>query len=309
MNPTLIGVFSILVWGIALPVVRMVEEQIGALAIIGFTFASTGVMGLLNHVLRRKPLPDPAIFRNPFFYGRWLFFVLHEGLLIVGISIVQRGHMPFLILINYLWPTAIIVCSVLLAGVKITRWWSFLLGSFVVIASMSIEILGPAGFSPELFTKFSDCLAYLMTFAGAVSWGMYSALSRRAGDATGGGTLIPLFQLTLGVALPISFMPGMATWHNLTPLYGILFGGYCVLQFLAYQSWDYGMRRGNVVALSLFADFIPWLSLLSAALLLGVDIGHKTVVSAITLVMGAMITRYGTLQKKTSPPPFEMPEP
>jgi drug/metabolite transporter (DMT)-like permease len=154
-----------------------------------------------------------------------------------------------------------------------------------------------------------DCLAYAMTFTGAVSWGLYSALSRRAGDETGGGAVMPFFQLTLALLLPVSFMPGMATWGNLTALGFAIMTGYCFLEYLAYQGWDHGMRKGNVVILSLCADFIPWLSLFATSILLGVDIGGKTVVSAISLVMGAMITRYGTLQKKSALPPFEMPEP
>ena len=47
--------------------------------------------------------------------------------------------------------------------------------------------------------------------------------------------------------------------------------------------------------LSLCADFIPWLSLAAANIMIGADIGLTTVVSAILLVFGAMITRYGTL--------------
>ena len=307
MNPTIIGLFSVVVWGIALPFIRIFESQIGPVAYLGVMYTSIGTMGVINHVARRRPLPR-GIFRNPNLYGRWLFFVLHEALLMFSIAIVQKEHMPFLILINYLWPTAIIVCSVLLAGVKITRWWSFILGSLVVIASMANEILGPSGLSPDLFARTADCLAYAMTFGGAVSWGLYCALSRRAGDATGGSTMIPVFQLTLGLLLPVSFMPGMATWGGLTAWGPLILAVYCFIQFLAYQSWDHGMRRGNVIVLSLCADFIPWLSLLSANLLLGVDIGGRTVISAISLVMGAMITRYGTLHKKAMEP-LDMAEP
>jgi drug/metabolite transporter (DMT)-like permease len=309
VSPTLVGASSVLIWGGALPIVKAVEDQIGLLAFMGFTYATMAAFGLINHLLRlrRRPLPENAIFPNRYFYGRWLFFVLHEGLLTAGIYLVQRRHMPFLILINYLWPTAIILCSVLLGAVTIRRWWAFLIGSLVVILSMLPEIIGPVGVASNLFTRRTDCLAYLIVLLGAVSWGMYSALSRREGDATGGATVLPIFQATLGLALPASFLPGMATWTRLTLVSGLLLGGYCFLLFLAYIAWDLGMRRGNVVVLSLFADLIPWLSLVSTSLMLHIAIGRTAVFSAVLLVSGAMIARYGTLQKDPLVAAYEEP--
>jgi hypothetical protein len=67
------------------------------------------------------------------------------------------------------------------------------------------------------------------------------------------------------------------------------------------------MRLGNVVALSLMADFIPWLSLLSTGLILHIAIGRNTVFSAALLISGAMVARYGTLQKKALVEPYDEP--
>ncbi|HWZ52334.1 MAG TPA: hypothetical protein VNW54_12810 [Granulicella sp.] len=307
VNPTLAAACSVLVWGSALPIVKVVEDKIGLLAFMGFTYAAMAGFGVLNHSLRRRPLLEETIFRNPYFYARWLFFVLHEGLLVAGIYTVQKRHMPFLILINYLWPTAIILCSVLLAAVRITRWWAFLLGSLIVVSSMLPEIIGSSGITLDLFSRRADCLAYLVVLIGAGSWGMYSALSRRAGDATGGSTVLPIFQATLGLALPISFLPGMATWTRLTPLSALLLVAYCFLLFLAYSAWDLGMRQGNVVVLSLFADLIPWLSLGATNLMLHIDLGRNAVFSAGVLVLGATLARYGTLQKMPVLAAYEEP--
>ena len=58
------------------------------------------------------------------------------------------------------------------------------------------------------------------------------------------------------------------------------------------------MRRGNVVALSLMADFIPWLSLLATGVMLHMAIGRTAVLSAALLISGAIVARYGTLQNK-----------
>jgi drug/metabolite transporter (DMT)-like permease len=298
MNGTIIGMLAPIIWGMSLPIVRIFEEQIGIPATIGSVFAGAGILGLLNHAMRRDKFPDKKIFRNPLFYGRWVFFVLHEALNLSAIMLVKKENVPVVILINYLWPTAVILCSVFLAGVKISRWWAFIFGSVVIIMSLSIEVLGTHGISFELFDRTTDCLAYMMSFVGAISWGLYCAISKRAGAVTGGSSVIPFFQLTLGLALPLSFLPGNASWGGATYYWTLYLGCFCVAQFVAYLSWDYGMRLGNIVVLSLCADFIPWLSFVTCYLFLNVKIEGKTIIAVILLVLGAMITRYGTLQKR-----------
>lgn len=297
MNPTLAGLFSVFVWGAALPFARIFEERIGMLAYTGFMFSGAGLLGVVFHLLRGKPLLGRAVFRNPAFYGRWFCFVLHEGGLLAALAMVQRQHVPFLILINYLWPTAVIACSLFIAEIHVTRWWAFLSGAVIVIASLVNEVLGPEGFSPELFLKTSDCLAYGIVFSGAIAWGLYSALSRRAGDSAGGSSVLPIYQFTLAALLPVSLAPGLAHWQNAGKTDFLFMAVYCFLLFLAYLSWDFGMRKGNVVVISLCADSIPWLSLFSAHLILDVEITARTMVSAATLVLGAIVARYGTLRK------------
>lgn len=298
MNPTLLGLFPVLIWGIAVPVFRLAQDQIGLWAAMGALYFGTGLFSAINQYLRLKQYPKPAVFRNPLFYARWFCFVLHEGLFLIGVSMVSKAHVPFVILINYLWPTSIIVCSVLIAGVKVTRWWAFITGSVIVVASLGLEIIGPDGFSTTLFANPKDCIAYGIIFIDAVAWGLYAALSRREGDAVGGNTVTPIFMATLALALPFSFLPGMGTWENFTPVNYAMLIGYCFMQFLAYQLWEYSVRHGSIVILSLMSDFIPWLSLITTNLLLSIAIGPKTVISVITLVAGAIITRYGTLAKK-----------
>jgi drug/metabolite transporter (DMT)-like permease len=214
--------------------------------------------------------------------------------------LVQKNHVPFVILLNYLWPTGIILFSILIAGTKVTRKPAFIIGTCVVLCSLAIELINGREFS-ALFENAQDCVAYSMAFLAALTWSFYSALSRRVGADTGGSDAIPFFQLSLGVVVfPLSFFPHLAAWENLTLGWGILLGGYALLQFVAFLSWDFGVRHGNIVILSLFADFIPWLSLFTSHVLVDVPISRRTIYAVVSLVFGAMITRYGTLGKKAA---------
>ena len=299
IDATATGAFAVAVWGSALPIVKLVEDRIGLLAFIGFAYTAMVVFGVVRFILRPEAISLRAIFRNRFFYGRWLFFVLHEGLLNLGIFLVQKRHMPFLILLNYLWPTMVILCSVPLATVSVKRWWALLLGSLIVVCSMGVEVVGPARIQEDLFSRRQDCLAYLLVLIGAVSWGIYSALSRSRGEETGGSAVLPLFQATLGLALPVSLFTSQANWHRLNPSSVALLLGYCLLLFFAYVAWDQGMRLGNIVVLSLLADLIPWLSLITTDFMLRVPLKPRTSVSAAVLVVGAIITRFGTVPGRT----------
>ena len=302
MNGTLIGSIAVIIWGISVPAVRIVEEQIGAFAFIGILFGTIGAVGLLHNKILKTPFPSKTVLLSPILWARGFFFVFHEASLYYSVFLVQKENLPFVILLNYLWPTCIILCSIAFAGVSISRWWAFIVGTSLVLYALSIELLGSTHLNSSMFGAESDRLAYALVTLGALSWGMYCALSKKHGDTTGGGGVIPIFQLILGLALPISFIPAFSVSWNLSPLGLLILIIFLISDYIAYQAWDFGMRKGNVVILSLCADFIPWFSLMSAALMLGVAIRADTILSAFLLVIGGIITRYGTLPKRINNP-------
>ncbi|MES2206197.1 MAG: EamA family transporter [Pseudomonadota bacterium] len=292
MNYTLVGLIAVLIWGVSLPAGKVVQEQIGPVAYIGILFLVTGILSLARQ--RFLFSFKKAELSHPVFYLRWAFFVLHEGLISISVGIVSLHNLPIVILINYLWPTAIILCSIFLAGVRVYRPVIFTIGTVIVLASLGYELLGGAEIGRNVFLSHMDNIAYGLTFLGAISWGLYCALSKRYGSVTGEARPIALFQLTLGLALPFIFLPQFNHSWNLNLVGAMVLGGICLAQALAYYAWDIGMRLGNIVVLSLLADFIPWVSLVCTTLILGVKIEKRTALSAVCLVIGALITRFAT---------------
>jgi drug/metabolite transporter (DMT)-like permease len=292
---TLIGLFAIFIWGPSVPLARIMMSKldlIGYLALVNFI---SGLCGLIKNAIQKTKVFTPEVVKNPLFYIRWLCYVVYILCIGIAIKIVSSANFSLLILLNYLWPTAVILCSILLSAVRITHRWALALGSLIVIASLSLELLSPALFKTHLVLGPYDLLAFGLAIVNAVLWGFASAITRKHGKETGGGGIVPYYQLTFGLGLPFYFMSrNVMLWQ--LPLWvslGLVALG--ILFFIAHQSWSYGMHHGSVVMLSLCADFIPWLSLLSAHLFLGVDITVTTTIAAFILVVGAMITRYGTL--------------
>ena len=298
MNPTLIGLTAVIIWGASVPIIKLFQEQLGLFAYTAITFCVGGLLGICHQAIFRKGKIDRAIFRQPMLYAQWTSFIVHEGLLAVAVWLVVRDNLPVVVLLNYFWPTAVIFCSIAIAGVEITRLWAIILGSIVVLSSLSMELLGHQASVLNLQSSSADHLGYLLAFIGAISWGVYSALSRRYGTITGDGRMVPFFQLSLGlIALPAAlYFQTVNAWHPSGATLALL-SIYCLFQFIGYFCWDFGMRNGNVIYLSLGADFIPWISLIVTAFLVGVTIPVITIYAAVALVIGAMVTRYGTLPK------------
>ena len=269
--------------------------MLAMLSIVSFV---SGSLGIVFQCFRSSSRLNVAHFCNPVLYVRWISFVLYIGMLNGAIAIVSQKNMPFVILANYFWPTAVILWSFILTDLRITRRVFFFLGSLIILLSLSIELLNGTQSASGLFNNPSDLLACGMSFLGAISWGFYSALSRRSGNASGGIATIPLFELTIALVFPLSISNGFGHWENLTPyllLFLCLYG--CSL-FIAMLCWQHGIQHGSIVALSFAADFIPWVSLLSYGFLYHTTVDAYTVIAALLLVVGAIIARYGTVPRK-----------
>lgn len=292
---TLTGSLSVVIWSLGLPCARIVQEEIGAVTFLGLSFFLTGSLSAIFQ--KRKSKYNAKFKHHPAIYLRWFFFVLHESLILIAVGIVSRGNLPVVILLNYLWPTAIILFSIVISGVKIYRVTLFVVGMVIVIFSLFFELVGGI-YVKDIFLGSTDRLAYILAIIGAISWGLYSSISRSYGVVTGGNSPIPFFQLTLALALPISFLPSVQVPWGLSCKGAIILVSLSIAQVFAYNAWNNGVQFGNIVMLSLLADFIPWLSLFGAALVLGVSLNNHTIFSAILLVFGAMTTRYSTVPKK-----------
>ena len=299
VNATLVGLLPVVIWGAAMPFARLFQTDIGLFPYMAIAFGLSGLLGFLTQRGRREALPPACVLRVPALYARGVFFVLHEGLVTAAAGLVTRERLPLVILLNYFWPTAVILCSIAFSGVRISRLWAFGAGTLIVLASLLFETVGDSLFVLSRGVSNLDLLGCALAFVGAVSWGLYSAISRRSGDASGGGSVVPFFQLGLSVIALVCAWSGSkehvlyVNGESLVSVFLPIVGNSLHLS-LSYAAWDYSMRHGNIVYVSLFADFIPWLSLLVAVPISGITLTSRTVVSAMTLVVGAMLTRYGT---------------
>jgi drug/metabolite transporter (DMT)-like permease len=193
---TLLGSISILMWGSILPLVRLACEAHGVLATLVVAQGLAGVLGT-TVMLYRGVLPRSiTTYLSAPFLLRLALFVSHVMLIYSAVHVVERASMPGVLFCNYLWPTLVLVYSISFANLKVLRMGLFSLGISTALLALFVEF-GISAFGVPV--SQGDLEAYLLAFLAANSWGIYSAVTRRWGDRSGGSAVTPLFLLLCGV--------------------------------------------------------------------------------------------------------------
>jgi drug/metabolite transporter (DMT)-like permease len=146
-------------------------------------------------------------------------------------------------------------------------------------------------FSEEaLLTGGAGILPYLLALVAAVSWGLYSNLSRVwAGDHDGGG--VPVFLIACGVVLGLmrAVSPEISRWSlpaGLELAYMAIFPG-----MLAYVLWDLAVRKGEITLIASLSYLTPLLSTVISVIVLGAKASPWLWAGAVLIILGAVICR------------------
>ena len=195
-------------------------------------------------------------------------------------------------LIAYMWPLLIVVGSALLPGERL-RWWHVagavagLLGAVLLITGGK----GLAGFKAEY------TLGYVMAVLCALTWSTYSILNRRFGnvptDTVGGFCAVTAILATIcHFAFETTVWPsGSLEWLCVIGL-GLGPVG------IAFFTWDYGTKHGDIQVLGAFSYAAP---LISTILLIAFGKGEAILSAAIgclLIVGGAVLASKELLKRK-----------
>ena len=276
---TLTGGTAVLMWGL----LALFTTQTGAVPPLLLTALSFGIAtglisvkwlvyrdNVISHL--RQPLSAwmvgvIGLFGYHFFY----FMALRHA------PPVEAG------LIAYMWPLLIVLFSAFLPGERLR--WFHLAGAIAGLAGAAILITGRAGL-PEFQTEF--ILGYVMAVCCALTWSIYSIVNRRFGsvpsDTVGGfcaATAILAALCHLGFETTV--------WPNGTLQWFAVLGLGLFPVGMAFFTWDYGTKHGDIKVLGAFAYAAP---LISTALLILFGQGKATWtvgVGCLLIVGGAVL--------------------
>ncbi|MBT6096108.1 MAG: DMT family transporter [Rhodospirillaceae bacterium] len=275
---TFVGATAVLMWGL-LALLTTLSGQVPPFLLAALAFGTATLFVTVKWLVRREDirahLHQPlgawalgvcGLFGYHFFY----FMALRNA------PPVEAG------LIAYMWPLLIVLFSALLPGERLR--WHHLAGALAGLAGAVLLITrgeGLDGFKPE-FT-----LGFVMATCCAFTWSGYSVLNRRFNqvptDAVGGfcaATAVLaaiahlLFETTVWPA-------DMGEWAAVAGL-GLLPVG------LAFFTWDYGTKHGDIRVLGALSYAAP---LISTVLLIAFGKGQATwaVAAGCVLIIGGAV--------------------
>jgi drug/metabolite transporter (DMT)-like permease len=175
-----------------------------------------------------------------------------------------------------------------LLGKQPTKW--LLLGLLIVFAGI---VLAKSSTSPnasfsELFQSL-NIFAYSCAILDALAWGIYSNLSAKLSHP-GGASGVPIYMIVASLLLlsasQVIEPPCAPTTSN-----WCLLVGWALASGLAYLSWDVGMRKGNVITISVVSMLIPLFSTVITALLSGYGMTRYLLAAAALVVAGSALCR------------------
>ena len=194
-------------------------------------------------------------------------------------------------LIAYLWPLLIVLFSTLLPNEKLR--WFHLTGA--IVGFVGAGLLVTKGKSLMFNPQYS--LGYLSALVCALTWSTYSVLSRRFGsvptEAVGG---------FCGVTAILAWLCHRLFEQTVWPVNGEWIAVICLGLGpigLAFFTWDYGVKQGNIKVLGALSYAAP---LLSTILLIAFGLAEASWVIGLAclLIIGGAILAAGDFFKKTA---------
>ena len=284
-SATVQGIFALLFWGSTIAFSRSLAERLGTLTAASYIFLLAGIFSCTYMIISGRL---QAIVRAPpaYLFGCGGLFIVYMTSLYLAIgTATNRLQVVEVGLVNYLWPSLTLILAVPLLGRKahVTLIPGCILGFGGVLLASAQSGASWGTFVENLSTNWSP---YLLAFAAAVCWALYSNLTRRwAGDVESGA--IPLFLLASGLVLAglRLFLAENTQWTTQSLVELVYMAVFPTI--IAYAFWDTTMRRGNMILIASLSYLTPLLSIIISSIYLGVGTGLYVWVGCLFVIVGS----------------------
>lgn len=275
---TFIGSISIILWGTLALLTSLTEGKIPAFQMMSMTFFVAFALMVIRWVLQghigirylRQPALSWLVGVSGLFGYHFCYFLAMTKAPVVEVS-----------LLAYLWPLLIVLLASLLPGGRLKI--KHLLGALISLAGCWI-LLGKdsSGFSSEYFS------GYILALACAFIWASYSVVSRIVKsvptDAVGW-----FCAVTAILALICHLIWETSVW----PLSAIQWLGILGLGLgpvgIAFFTWDYGIKHGNLQLLGVLAYATPLISVLLLVVADKAQMDFSLILACLAIVFGSVV--------------------
>ena len=283
------GLGAILLWSATFAFARSLSEQVGPLTAGAAAYLIGGGFCLARRWWSGKTLNDFLKLPPPYLLGCGSLFVLYTAFIYSAVGLAKdREQVLEIALLNYLWPALTLLFSLPLLKHRASLW--LLPGTGLALSGVFLVMTQDARVSWPSFRQHleGNPAAYVLALAAAISWGLYSNLTRRwaAPDSDGA---VELFMPATGLVLLAMRLlvrePAAWSWSAA--------GEVCALAAIttsAYILWDVSMRKGNLLLVVAASYFTPLLSTLVSCAYLKVSPSPKLWIGCLLLVAGSLVS-------------------
>ena len=273
---TLIGFTAVLMWAM-LALLSAASGEVPPFQLAALTFLIGSVPGFIARARNPAPAPLPR---------DWRVWALGVGGLFgyhfVYFSAMRAAPAVEVSLIAYLWPLLLVVFSGLLPGERLKP--HHFLGVLMGLAGAVLIITKGQSLWPQ-----SDLgRGHLLAFACAFIWSGYSVLSRRFGNVP--TEIVGIFCLITALLSGLCHVLFETTlWPQDASEWLAVLGLGLFPVGLAFYTWDYGVKRGDIIVLGAASYSAPLLSTLVLALAGRAELTLAVGLACLLITLGAVI--------------------
>jgi drug/metabolite transporter (DMT)-like permease len=287
---TLTGATAILLWSL-LALLTKGSEPVPPFLLNALCFAIGGGIGLIwmgakgeLPRLRHIPLRVYAFGTAGLFGYHFLYF-----------SALRMAPAAEAGLIAYLWPLFIVLLSGFLPGERLGPL--HILGAALAFAGAALIVLqGGAAFDASTLPGLG------LAFLCAITWAVYSVMSRRLGDVPTVAVVVYCLA-TAALSLPAHLLLETTVWPDVKGWLAIVALGIGPVG-IAFYTWDIGMKRGDIQLLGVASYAAPLMSTLA---LIGAGFATATPAlgfAAVMITAGAALAARASAKKNPQIPPL-----
>ncbi|MFH1742729.1 MAG: aromatic amino acid DMT transporter YddG [bacterium] len=286
---TIFGLAALFLWSATVALARSISEQIGPLAGGAFVYLTAGILLTCHFLLRERSIRKLGNFPPKYVFGCGALFLIYTAALFLALGLAANRDQTIEVgLLNYLWPALTILFSLFILGKKarvalVPGTLLALVGIFLVLTQRT-----SITWNSFLTNLSSNPNAYGLGIAAAISWALYSNLTRLWGESSADGA-VPLFILITGLVLFLFSLlhPEQGAW-SVGVVAEIVF--LAVATALAYVFWDIAMRKGDVALVVSCSYLTPFLSTVVSCIYLGVLPGISLWVGCTLIISGSYVS-------------------
>jgi drug/metabolite transporter (DMT)-like permease len=304
-TPTILGIFSVVFWSTSVAFSRSAAEKMGTLNMAFFNLLISSFFLLLFQLAFFKKEFFLKITKIPlaYFYKVGSYMIIYIICFYMAVGEASNRESVIVIgIINYLWPglTFLFSIPILRNKAKISLLISGTMSAFAGTTLAFIE-----GYHVSLAelksTLQGDLIPFLYAFIAAVSWAIYSNMTRKH-QRKEDQTVMPILLLTAGIiVLLIQLLQGKTPELKLTGLQWLELAYLAIFPTaLAYLFWDRAMKQGNKNLVTAFSYTTPLTSTLISGFYLQVTIGIGFGLAAVLVIIGAVLCRQSMINPSHS---------